>query len=32
MNDYAEAIIGVPGSDLNVEQCEKLTIGTECVT
>ncbi|KAK4949281.1 hypothetical protein LTR10_011898 [Elasticomyces elasticus] len=29
MSDYAEAIVGVPGSGLNVEQRKLLTIGVE---
>jgi ABC-type multidrug transport system permease subunit/ABC-type multidrug transport system ATPase subunit len=29
MEDYAEAIIGVPGEGLNVEQRKRLTIGVE---
>lgn len=29
MNDFAEAIVGVPGQGLNVEQRKLLTIGVE---
>ncbi|KAF2681574.1 hypothetical protein K458DRAFT_420360 [Lentithecium fluviatile CBS 122367] len=29
MEDYADAIVGVPGSGLNVEQRKRLTIGVE---
>ncbi|KFA54267.1 hypothetical protein S40293_07806 [Stachybotrys chartarum IBT 40293] len=31
MEDYADAVIGVPGSGLNVEQRKRLTIGVEVV-
>lgn len=31
MEEYADAIVGTPGSGLNVEQRKKLTIGTELV-
>lgn len=29
MNEYAEAVVGVPGEGLNVEQRKRLTIGVE---
>jgi ATP-binding cassette subfamily G (WHITE) protein 2 (PDR) len=29
MEDYAEAVVGVPGDGLNVEQRKRLTIGVE---
>lgn len=29
MQDYAEAVVGVPGEGLNVEQRKRLTIGVE---
>lgn len=29
MQDYADAVVGVPGSGLNVEQRKRLTIGVE---
>lgn len=29
MNDYADAVVGVPGEGLNVEQRKRLTIGVE---
>ena len=29
MEEYAEAVIGVPGEGLNVEQRKRLTIGVE---
>ena len=29
MEDFAEAVVGVPGEGLNVEQRKLLTIGTE---
>lgn len=31
MNDYADAVVGVPGEGLNVEQRKRLTIGVELV-
>ncbi|KAK6461714.1 multidrug resistance protein [Scheffersomyces coipomensis] len=32
MTDYADAIVGVPGEGLNVEQRKRLTIGVELVS
>ena len=29
MDDYADAVVGVPGDGLNVEQRKRLTIGVE---
>ena len=29
MEDYADAVVGVPGDGLNVEQRKRLTIGVE---
>lgn len=29
MEDYAEAVVGIPGDGLNVEQRKRLTIGVE---
>ena len=31
MQDYADAVVGVPGEGLNVEQRKRLTIGVELV-
>jgi ATP-binding cassette subfamily G (WHITE) protein 2 (PDR) len=31
MQDFAEAVVGVPGDGLNVEQRKRLTIGVELV-
>jgi len=31
MDEYADAVVGVPGEGLNVEQRKRLTIGVELV-
>ena len=31
MDEYSDAVVGVPGEGLNVEQRKRLTIGVELV-